>query len=106
MTWQKSSANQSLKNIWRACEWLKRNQSSNEMEFLLTQQLVCRLLHFITFYLILYFSDSQPGCRGTQGCREEVSGVPPNDCFTVLFSVLPLRVLQIRIGLTFTIVKK
>jgi len=23
-------------------------------------------------------SDSQPGCRGTQGCREEVSGVPPN----------------------------
>jgi len=22
-------------------------------------------------------SGSQPGCRGTQGCREEVLGVPP-----------------------------
>jgi hypothetical protein len=23
-------------------------------------------------------SGSQPRCRGTKGCREEVSGVPPN----------------------------
>jgi len=29
---------------------------------------------------------SQPGCRGTQGCREEVSGVPPNIEFTTFFS--------------------
>jgi hypothetical protein len=39
-------------------------------------------------------SDSQPECRGTQGCREEASGVPPNVSFTVLFSVLSLTVLQ------------
>jgi len=28
--------------------------------------------------LLITVSDSQPGCRDTQGCREEVSGVPPN----------------------------
>jgi hypothetical protein len=32
-----------------------------------------------------YDSDSQPGCRGTQGCREEVSGVPPNIVFFVFY---------------------
>ncbi len=34
----------------------------------------------------LQTSGSQPGCRGTQGCREEVSGVPPNIEFTTFFS--------------------
>ncbi len=31
-----------------------------------------------------YTSDSQPGCRGTLGCRKEVSGVPPS------FELLPI----------------
>jgi hypothetical protein len=30
----------------------------------------------------VYNSGSQPGCRGTQVCREEVSGVPPDIEFT------------------------
>ncbi len=33
-------------------------------------------------------SDSQPGCRGTLGCREKVPGVPP----TFGFGDLQIRV--------------
>jgi len=36
-------------------------------------------------YLSIYSSGSQPGCRGTQGCREEVLGVPPNIKFAIFF---------------------
>ncbi len=35
-------------------------------------------------------SDSQPGCSGTQGCREVVRGVPPNIlffCYLLVFLV-------------------
>ncbi len=34
--------------------------------------------------VIVYISDSQPGCRVTLGCHKEVSGVPLN------FELLPL----------------
>jgi hypothetical protein len=33
-------------------------------------------------------SDSQPGCRGTLGCRQEVSGVPPSFEFLPSFDGL------------------
>jgi len=32
-------------------------------------------------------SDSQPGCRGTLGCREKVPGVPPTfECAIIALS--------------------
>jgi len=31
------------------------------------------------------------GCRGTQGCREEVSGVPPNIAFNVFYEDVTLK---------------
>ncbi len=31
-----------------------------------------------TFPTFLYSSDSQPGCHGTQECREKLLGLPPN----------------------------
>jgi len=34
---------------------------------------------------MIYISGSQPGCRGTLGCREEVLGVPPNVLDFLLF---------------------
>ncbi len=48
-----------------------------------------------SWYKTPYTSGSQPGCRGTQGCREEVSGVPPNIEFTTFLIFLLLRVLRI-----------
>ena len=39
--------------------------------------------------------DSQPGCRGTQECREKATGVPPNIELTVFLFVFVLRVPQI-----------
>ena len=49
-------------------------------------------------YPNLYSSVSQPGCRSTQGCREEgvrVSGVPPNIEFITFLVFLLLRVFRI-----------
>ncbi len=55
-------------------------------------KLLCRKSFFLFFVIPSnnfkfkcnsYNSGSQPGCRGTLGCRKEVSGVPPN------FKLLP-----------------
>jgi hypothetical protein len=37
--------------------------------------------------VIVYISDSQPGCRGTLGCCKEVSGVLPNFDLLLLIDV-------------------
>ena len=40
-------------------------------------------------FTIDYFSDSQPGCRGTLGCHELMAGVPP--IFTMPWSLYLLN---------------
>jgi len=39
----------------------------------------------LTLYFTVYGSDSYPGSHGTQGCREEVTGVPPIFEFSAIF---------------------
>ncbi len=56
---------------------------------------LCRINTSDKFLLIFryklfnsYCSNSQPGCRCTQGCRQEVSEVPQNIEFSAFFNVV------------------
>ncbi len=51
-------------------------------------------LGFVRWSLTLYNSGSQPGCRGTLECREEVPGVPPNIVFSCYLLVFLMKLIN------------
>jgi len=84
------------KSLWNRLNFFpcfstqKRNASFSGHVFPLRELKFSHLHWKCLISSIPFDSGSQPGCRGTQGCREEVSGVPTNIEFTTFFSFLLL----------------